>query len=147
MIKMKGILNTFNFENLLIKDYQNWYLLLRNSQITLGSLVLIEKHFHTKLSDISDESFEEFGEIVREIELVIEELFGYEKINYLMLMMKDNEVHYHIIPRYSSTRIFDSLIFNDFGWPGLPDLKNCNDIEMDTKLKIKDLIKNRINNL
>ena len=64
-----------------------------------------------------------------------------------MLMMKDNEVHYHIIPRYSSNRTFDSLMFNDFGWPGLPDLKNCNDIEMDTKLKIKDLIKNRINNL
>jgi len=144
---MKEILKTFNFESLLIKDYQNWYLLLRDNQTTLGSLVLIEKHFHTKLSDISNKSFEEFGEIVREIEFVIKELFGYEKINYLMLMMKDNEVHYHIIPRYSSNRIYESFIFNDFGWPALPDFKNSNDIEMNLKLKIKDLIKNKINKL
>lgn len=144
---MKDILTTFNFKNLLIKEYKNWYLLLRDSQITLGSLVLIEKNFHTKLSKISSESFEEFGVIVREIEMVLNNLFQYEKINYLMLMMKDNEVHYHIIPRYSKIKSYESFGFNDFGWPGLPDFANSNDIDMNTKLNIKESIQIKINTL
>ena len=141
---MSNILNTFNIKDLLIKEYQNWYLLLRKDQVTIGSLVLIEKNLHNKLSDIPDRSFVEFGEIVREIEGALKKIFRYEKINYLMLMMKDNEVHYHIIPRYSEDRRFDSVIFTDMGWPNLPDLKNYNLIEMKIKLKLIESIKKEI---
>ena len=73
---MSNILDTFNFKDLLIKEYQNWYLLLRNDQVTIGSLVLIEKNFHKKLSDISDKSFIEFGNIVREIERTLNNLIS-----------------------------------------------------------------------
>ena len=138
---MTQILNTFNFDNLLIKDYSNWYLLLRNDQVTLGSMVLIEKSFHKKLSDISDESFKEFGEIVKEVELSLKNLFQYEKINYLILMMKDPEVHYHIIPRYSQKKNFNYIDFNDDGWPGVPNLVYINSIDEASKLKLKKLIK------
>ena len=141
---MSNILDTFNVKELLIKEYQNWYLLLRKDQPTIGSLVLIEKNFHNKLSDISDGSFIEFGNIVREIEGALNNIFRYEKINYLMLMMKDNEVHYHIIPRYSEDRKFDSVVFADKGWPNLPDLKNYNRIEEKLKLKLVERIKKEL---
>ena len=141
---MSDILETFNFKDLLIKEYQNWYLLLRNDQATIGSLVLIEKNFHKKLSNISDRSFIEFGDIVREIEEALNNLFRYEKINYLMLMMKDNEVHYHIIPRYSKDQQYESVNFTDEGWPNLPDLKNYNHIDMKLKLKLLERIKNEL---
>jgi len=140
---MNKILETFNFNNLLIKEYENWYLILRNDQVTIGSLVLIEKNFHTKLSNISDESFIEFGVIVREIEEVLHNLFRYEKINYLMLMMKDSEVHYHVIPRYSKEKMFESFCFTDNGWPNLPDLKDYNEIDMQLKLKLLEHIKEK----
>ena len=33
------ILETFDINNLLIKEYKHWYLLLRKRQVTIGSLV------------------------------------------------------------------------------------------------------------
>jgi diadenosine tetraphosphate (Ap4A) HIT family hydrolase len=46
----------------------------------------------------------------------------YERINYLMLMMVDPHVHYHVIPRYSTSRTFNGVEFVDAGWPALPQL-------------------------
>ena len=105
------ILKTFNYDELLIKEYKHWYLLLRSNQTTIGSMVLIEKNFHTKFSDITSESFAEFGKIIKEIELTLKTLFRYDKINYLMLMMRDKEVHFHVIPRYSKEVTYKSITF------------------------------------
>ena len=137
----ESILSKFEFENLLINEYENWYLLLRKEQVTLGSLVLIEKSFKTNYSDISKESFEEFGKIVKEIESVLKNSFDYDKINYFMLMMVDNEVHYHIVPRYSKDVKFGNMIFKDFTWPGLPELKNKNHIDSEELNNILDFLK------
>ena len=141
---MKQILKTFNYDELLIREYKNWYLLLRSNQTTIGSMVLIEKNFHIKFSDISNESFIEFGEIVKKIESTLTKVFKYEKINYLMLMMKDKEVHFHVIPRYSKEVKYQSIIFHDSGWPGEPNLNNHNEIDMKLKIKIKTLIQKNL---
>jgi len=141
---MHKILKKFKFNNLLIKEYGNWYLLLREEQLSLGSLVLIEKSFKTRYSEISRESFSELAIIVKEIECVLKKLFSYDKINYLMLMMADNEVHYHIIPRYSQKKCWDGIYFMDTGWPKLVDFTSSNLIDESSLLKLKTII---INNL
>ncbi|MBT5492600.1 HIT family protein [bacterium] len=143
---MQKILKTFDYKNLLIKEYNNWYLLLRKEQVTLGSLVLIEKSFRTRYSEIPNESFDEFGIIVKEIEFVLKTLFDYDKVNYFMLMMVDEEVHYHVIPRYSKDIEFSEVKFIDKGWPVLPDFRyknRINDIEIENLLK---LIKSELEN-
>ena len=142
---MNEILKTFNFVNTLIKEYDNWYLLLRSDQVTLGSLVLIEKSFKNKYSEISSSSFLEFGEIIKKIEPTLNELFSYEKINYLMLMMRDDEVHYHIIPRYSKVKCFNSIEFIDSGWPSLPDMTFHNHLDIETESKLIDALKGSFN--
>ena len=48
---------------------------------------------------------------------------AYERINYLMLMMVDPDVHVHVIPRYSSVRAFMGTDYRDAGWPGPPVLE------------------------
>ena len=48
---------------------------------------------------------------------------AYERINYLMLMMVDPDVHFHVIPRYDGSRSFGALAFADAGWPGPPALE------------------------
>jgi len=143
---MQPILEKFNFNNLLIKEYENWYLLLRNEQITIGFLVLIEKSFKIKYSDISSESFEEFGSIVQDIETTLTKLFIYDKINYLMLMMVDDEVYYHIIPRYSKDCVFENITFKDKGWSGLPDFSNNNKINEKVTHKLLNFIKTELEN-
>ena len=47
---------------------------------------------------------------------------GYEKINYLMLMMVDADVHFHVFPRYHGAKTFQDMTVPDAGWPGPPRL-------------------------
>ena len=106
-----------------------WYLLLRNDQCTFGSLVLIEKNFFKKYSDLSEESHREKFCIIKEIESKGKDFLKFDKINYLMLMMVDLEVHVHVIPRYSTDKYYKKTIFSDPGWPGLPQLNFNNNMQ------------------
>ena len=142
---MKEILETFDINNLLIKEYKHWYLLLRKRQVTIGSLVLIEKSFKTRYSDISFHSHCEFASIVIDIESSLQKNFNYDKINYLMLMMVDKEVHYHIIPRYSRQINFNGFRFIDSGWPSMPDLSFENTATQSTIVHLIDSIRASLN--
>ena len=126
----------FNFPDLLIKEYKYWYLMLRYEQPTLGSLILITKYGENQYSKITKNGFIEFSEIVKEIEPVLKSKFNCSKINYLMLMMQDPEVHYHIIPRYSKDTLFHDVLFKDFGWPSLPKLDKINVIQSTLEQKL-----------
>ena len=44
--------------------------------------------------------------VTRHIEGVLGRTFNYDRINYLMLMMVDPDVHFHVIPRYETQRTF-----------------------------------------
>jgi diadenosine tetraphosphate (Ap4A) HIT family hydrolase len=136
----------FGFPESLIKEYDNWYLLLRPDQVTIGSLILITKHNEKKYSRLRRQSFVEFADIVSDIEKILSSLFKYNKINYLMLMMIDPEVHYHIVPRYKMDINFHGVLFKDTGWPSLPDFSNINDVTSEVKCLLLNKIKNRFDN-
>lgn len=142
---MKGILKKFKFKNNKIKSFENWFLLLRENQLTLGSLVLIEKSFQTSLSKVNKKSFEELYLIINDIEKILKDLFNYKKINYLALMMTDKEVHFHIIPRYSKNIIFENSTFYDYGWPKTPNLIKINKLNDKKRKKLLFLLKKRFN--
>ena len=99
-----------------------WTLLLRPKQPTLGALVLVCREPVQAFADVSAKAFAEMQGMVRRIEAALHEVVGYERINYLMLMMVDPDVHFHVIPRYDGTRSFDGVAFPDAGWPGPPAL-------------------------
>jgi len=110
-------------------------------------MVLIEKNFKKEYMNISINSHLEFMSIIKKIEVTLKKLFSYKQINYIMLMMVDPEVHYHIIPRYSKKIKFSQKIFIDRGWPGLPDFKFINSIENKTKENLIRLIKYNLDKL
>ncbi|MEZ4287667.1 MAG: hypothetical protein R3A47_05890 [Polyangiales bacterium] len=62
------------------------------------------------------------ADIVAQIESRTRAAFQYDKINYLMLMMVDPHVHFHVIPRYAAPRNFAGRQFADTGWPAVPSL-------------------------
>jgi|APSaa5957512535_1039671.scaffolds.fasta_scaffold26174_5 diadenosine tetraphosphate (Ap4A) HIT family hydrolase len=126
---MSKTLKKFGYPNNLLREYENWYILFRYEQVTLGSLILITKNNEYNLSEVSKEGFEEYPIIINHIETVLKEVFGYEKINYIMLMMIDPEVHYHVIPRYSKDILFEKNLFEDKGWPGFPAFSEPNSID------------------
>ena len=133
---MNKTLKKFGYPETLLKEFDNWYLLLRPEQVTLGSLILITKNNETSLSSISDSGFNEFSKVIKIIENVLDDTFAFKKINYLMYMMVDPEVHYHIIPRYSEQKYFKDTLFEDKGWPGLPALSEPNMIDKKLQKKI-----------
>jgi len=64
----------------------------------------------------------QLAELVARLEQAVHSAFDYQAINYLMLMMVDHQVHFHVIPRYDSRRLFAGLQWLDEGWPTLPPM-------------------------
>ena len=112
----------FGYPGSLLADYERWVVLLRPQQVTLGAVVLACKGPATAFSDLDAAAFVELETVTTGIESVLKRCFGFDKINYLMLMMVDPHVHFHVIPRYRETKQFDGTAFPDHGWPALPDL-------------------------
>jgi len=119
---MNPTIEKFGYPASLIHQLSHWVILLRPAQVTLGSLVLAAKSDATAYSQLSPQAFAEQAEAVRLIERALGAFVDYERINYLMLMMVDPNVHFHVIPRYSLSRHWNEIEFPDAGWPGPPQL-------------------------
>jgi diadenosine tetraphosphate (Ap4A) HIT family hydrolase len=114
----------FGYPGSLVREYEHWVVLLRPSQVTLGSLVLAAKSDATAFGALPSGAHAELAAVTAHVEQILSSAFHYDRINYLMLMMVDPHVHFHIFPRYEAARTFDSETIEDIGWPGPPDLKS-----------------------
>lgn len=112
----------FGYPASMVGDYDHWLVLLRPAQVTLGSLVLICKEEASRFGEIGPAASAELHRVTARIEEVLSDAFQNDKINYLMLMMVDPDVHFHVLPRYSSERNFSGMIFSDESWPGPPEI-------------------------
>lgn len=59
-----------------------------------------------------------------------------DNINYLMLMIVDRLVHFHVLPRYREVRTLAGIDFEDAGWPAAPDLKAVSEITEAQRAKL-----------
>lgn len=118
----------FGYPDTLVREYGHWLVLLREAQATLGSLVLCAKADVTEFSALPAEAFTEMGAVVADIERALKTAFDYDKINYMMLMMVDPNVHFHVIPRYAGPRSACGLTLADPGWPALPQLGQAHEV-------------------
>ena len=119
---MNPTIEKFGYPATLVREFEHWLVLVRPAQVTLGSLVLAAKSDATAYHELPREAFEEQRDAIRAIEAALAEFCDYERINYLMLMMVDHNVHFHVIPRYSEPRAWNEIEIPDLGWPGPPDL-------------------------
>ncbi len=138
---MNETIINFNYPDSLIKKYNKWVVLLRPKQVTLGSLILAYIPDVERLSDVSEDGFLEFGNIVKDIEKVLKDLFQYDKINYLTLMMVDKNVHVHVIPRYADSQTYLNKSYRDKGWPGIPDLSYSTSLNEEEQRLLLEKIK------
>jgi len=118
----------FGYPDTIVREYEHWLVLLREAQATLGSLILCAKADVTDFSALPREAFFEMGAVVKDIEKALKGAFGYDKINYMMLMMVDPNVHFHVIPRYAEPCSACGLTLPDPGWPALPQLGNAHEV-------------------
>jgi diadenosine tetraphosphate (Ap4A) HIT family hydrolase len=130
----------FGYPDTLIREYDHWIVLLREPQATLGSLVLCAKADVTEFSALSSKDYEEMGVVIGDIEHALSAAFSYEKINYLMLMMVDPNVHFHVIPRYSEARTACGITVADPGWPAVPQLGEAREISRAERDALREYI-------
>ena len=126
---MNDTILRFGYPDTLVAEYRHWLVLLRPAQPTLGSLVLASTSEALHFSGLPPAAFVELGAVVGDIEQVLAAAVRYEKINYLMLMMVDPHVHWHVIPRYDGVREAEGLAIADAGWPKLPALGEALSLE------------------
>ena len=134
----------FGFPDTLIRDFGHWVVLVRPAQVTLGSVVLASTSDATRYGALPPEAFEQQREAVSAIERGLAEFCSYERINYLMLMMVDPNVHFHVVPRYSAAREWHGLTFADEGWPGPPSLGSAQSLDPSQLRLLRDELKRHI---
>lgn len=120
---MNDTILKFGYPETLICEYENWMVLLRPVQVTPGSLILAHKGEAFSMAELSENAFLELKLVTRDIAEALKVKLAPDQINYLALMMVDPHVHFHVIPRYASARVFCGQAFDDRGWPGLPEFK------------------------
>lgn len=119
---MHATLEKFGFPQGCLLESTHWAVVLRPVQSTLGALVLCSKSEARALPALQPEAFAELRGICEALEHALTGAFQHAKINYLMLMMVDPHVHFHVLPRYPVEQVYAGHAFPDVGWPGPPDL-------------------------
>jgi len=122
MSAVNDTMRKFGYPDTLLVETDRWAVLVRPQQPTLGALVLACREPVQALGQLSPEAFAEMQSLVGRIERGLKAAVRYEKINYLCLMMVDPDVHFHVVPRYSTPRQWESIEFADAGWPAVPNL-------------------------
>ena len=112
----------FGYPETLVADYQHWLVLARPQQPTLGAVVLVCRDPARSFSQISVPAFTELAQVTRDLEAALKTAFQPDKLNYVMLMMVDPDVHFHVLPRYEQARQFAGVDFRDGYWPKPVDL-------------------------
>ena len=119
---MNDTIAKFGYPATLVAAFDHWVVLLRPAQPTLGSLVLAATSDAGAFGDLPAEAHAELKIVTGAIEAALSHAVGYARINYLMLMMVDPHVHFHVLPRYEGERSAHGVTISDAGWPGQPEL-------------------------
>jgi diadenosine tetraphosphate (Ap4A) HIT family hydrolase len=112
----------FRIPELTVKGYRHWIWSVRPMQATLGASVVSARRYVAHFGEMTSEQTAELAAVVRDLEAGLKAAFAYDKINYLMLMMVDPHVHFHVLPRYASPREFLGRTWVDANWPKPPDV-------------------------
>jgi len=117
-------IKAFGYPETLIADLDHWVILLRPKQVTLGSLVLAAADPATTFASLAPETHAALGGAIKQAEALLRDELRCDKVNYLMLMMVDPHVHFHVLPRYGQAPSFGGRGHPDMAWPGPPVLSN-----------------------
>lgn len=117
----------FNLDSNTIHRNEHWTWSVRPVPTTVGAGILSLNRPAERFGEVTRHEATSLASIVEVIEHTLTLVFEPDKLNYLMLMMVDLHVHFHVIPRYARTITFHDLDWTDHGWPALPNLSDYPD--------------------
>ena len=138
---MNETITKFGYPDTLLREYAHWVILLRPAQVTLGSLVLAAKSDATAIEALAPDAYAELQTVTAAIAKALTAAVQHQKVNYLMLMMVDPHVHFHVLPRYEGERTAGGLTIADATWPGAPDLSQAHKLDEAERDALRDWLK------
>lgn len=103
-------------ENLLIKAYRYWTVLIHPNQCYLGRcMVKLNRHV-VDLFDTTHEERNELFLIVTMLRDALREIFKPDLLNYSSAGNLVEHLHLHVIPRYKFKRVYEGAEFTDENW-------------------------------
>ena len=124
-----------------VREYRHWLVLARPQQPTLGALVLVCTDSARAFSQISASAFAELAQVTADLDAALAKVFQPDKLNYLMLMMVDPDVHFHVLPRYQASRDFAGRTHKDAFWPKPVDLTQPVDADAALTEAVRDALR------
>lgn len=98
----------------------HWNVGIGNNQAYFGRAYVTLRAHKGSLSDLSNEEWSEFQEIVRKLEKAYKEVFGAEPLNWGCFMNHafrsepfNPHVHWHIFPRYKVAPVLNGVSYDD----------------------------------
>lgn len=119
-----SFMNKFDPAHNTVKEFEHWIVTLREKQVTLGACIITLKRNIASMSDVNEEEAAELIRVFSWYEAKMKTLFGAQKFNYVVAMMKDNFVHYHAFPRYLEPINRYDIQWIDNDWPKVVSFKN-----------------------
>lgn len=131
----------FRVDDLLVFRSNHWSWSVRPVHSTLGSGVLSLNRYCERMSDMTLDEAADLARICKVIESTLDGFQSPDKMNYVMLMMVDLHLHFHVLPRYSRTINFAERQWTDTGWPAPPNMADNPDVDATTLIAIRDALK------
>lgn len=125
------------YPDTVLAEYERWTALIRGFQNTVGCMILACNEKAESMRAVSAAAYSELSAMTADLEGALQAAFSFDKINYLLLMMVDKPVHFHVLPRYAEGRTFEGVEFPDPGWPRAPALGEAEEVSVDVLRKLQ----------
>lgn len=96
-----------------ICTWSYWQVIVNQNQDYLGKVMLVLIRHETDVTSLNGAEQVEFWQLLSAVHRALSSILQPDHYNYAFLMNGDRHVHFHVIPRYASSREFSSLTFSD----------------------------------
>lgn len=119
---MNETLQSFQYPDTTVADYEHWVVMVRPVQPTFASAVIAARSNVRSLADLTHDEAGQLPAVIDDYEALVQTFGQVRRVNYLALMMVDPNPHFHAIPRYEESVSWSGIDFPDRTFPKPPDM-------------------------
>lgn len=107
-----------NYEADQLRSYENWTVSMHENQTYLGRtyIALARDGEIDPFTDTTSEEQAELLMVVSSLKIALNKLYQPDLLNYANLRNTWNHCHWHVIPRYKTSRFVLGHLFKDANW-------------------------------